>query len=119
MGIIWNGDDSLNIENQPFNHFFGQIGIETRGSSSNSFPAKSYSMETRDSIGANFNTSIFNMPVDNDWILYAPYTDKSLIRNVLTYHLGNQLGHYSPKTKMCELILNGEYQGGICFYGEN
>lgn len=115
MGIIWNGDDSLNIENQPFNHFFGEIGIETRGSSSNSFPAKSYSLETRDSIGTNLNTSIFNMPADNDWILYAPYTDKSLIRNVLTYHLGNQLGNYSPRTKMCELILNGEYQGVYVF----
>ncbi len=115
MGIIYNGAGTQNFTNQPFNEFFGQIAIETRGSSSGGFPAKSYGLETRRPDSSNYNVSIFDWPSDNDWILYAPYTDKSMIRNVLTYHLGNQMGNYSPRTKLCELILNDEYQGVYVF----
>ena len=115
MGIIYNSTGAQNFTNQPFNEFYGQIAIETRGSSSSGFPAKSYGLETRGPDSSNYNVSIFDWPSDNDWILYAPYTDKSLIRNVLTYHLGNQMGNYSPRTKLCELILNDEYQGVYVF----
>ena len=51
------------------------------------------------------------MPTENDWVLYAPYSDKTLIRNVLTYDLGNSLGRYAPRTQLCEVLLNNEYQG--------
>ena len=51
------------------------------------------------------------MPSENDWVLYAPWSDKSLIRNVLTYKLSQEMGRYSARSKFCELWLNGEYQG--------
>jgi hypothetical protein len=51
------------------------------------------------------------MPEEEDWILSAPYSDKSLIRNVLTYKLGADLGWYAPRTRLCELYLNEQYQG--------
>ncbi|MDP4629849.1 MAG: CotH kinase family protein [Flavobacteriales bacterium] len=115
MGIIFNGDGQLNHVNDSLNEFFGLIAIEKRGSSSNSFPAKSYGLETRGPDSVNYNVSIFNWPADNDWILYAPYTDKAMIRNMLTYHLGNEMGRWTPRTKLCELILNGEYMGVYVF----
>lgn len=115
MGIIWNGDGQLNYLSDPFNEFFGDIGIERRGSSSQSFPKKPYSIETRGPDSSNYNASIFDWPADNDWALIAPYSDKSLIRNVLTYKLGNEMGNYSPRTKLCELVLNGNYQGVYVF----
>ncbi len=111
MGIIFNGDSQMNYLSDPFNEFYGQIAIEKRGSSSNSFPMKSYGLETRGPDSVNYNVSLFDWPSDNDWILYAPYTDKSLIRNVLTYDLGRQMGQYAPRTKLCEVILNGSYIG--------
>jgi hypothetical protein len=111
MGIIFNGDNQMNYLSDPFNEFYGQIAIEKRGSSSNSFPMKSYGLETRGPDSVNYNVSLFDWPSDNDWILYAPYTDKSLIRNVLTYDLGRQMGQYAPRTKLCEVILNGSYIG--------
>jgi hypothetical protein len=111
MGIIFNGDNNTNHITDPFNEFYGQIAIEKRGSSSNSFPMKSYGLETRGPDSVNYNVSLFDWPSDNDWILYAPYTDKSLIRNVLTYDLGRQMGQYAPRTKLCEVILNGSYIG--------
>ena len=115
MGIIDNGAGQINNVNNPFNEFYGQIAIETRGSSSAGFPAKSYGLETRGPDSVNYNASIFDWPIDNDWILYAPYTDKSLIRNVLTFKLGNETGNYAPRTKLCELILNDEYVGVYVF----
>ena len=111
MGIIYNGDNQMNYMSNPFNEFYGQIAIEKRGSSSNTFPMKSYGLETRGPDSVNYNVSLFDWPSDNDWILYAPYTDKSLIRNVLTYDLGRQMGQYAPRTKLCEVILNGSYIG--------
>jgi spore coat protein CotH len=112
MGIVYNGPGNINAITDPFNEFYGQIAIETRGSSSQSFPMKSYSLETRGpDPSINYNVSLFDWPADNDWILYAPYNDKTLIRNVLTYNLGNKMGRYSPRTQLCEVVLNGDYQG--------
>jgi hypothetical protein len=111
MGIIFNGDNQMNYLSDPFNEFYGQIAIEKRGSSSNTFPMKSYGLETRGPDSVNYNVSLFDWPSDNDWILYAPYTDKTMIRNVLTYDLGRQMGQYAPRTKLCEVILNGSYIG--------
>ncbi len=115
MGIIFNGEGQINHVTDAFNEFNGLIAIEKRGSSSNGFPAKSYGLETRGPDSVNYNASIFNWPADNDWILYAPYTDKTMIRNVLTYHLGNEMGRWTPRTKLCELVLNGEYMGVYVF----
>ncbi len=111
MGIIYNGPGQVNQITDPFNEFYGQIAIETRGSSSNSFPQKSYGIETRGPDSVNYNVSLFDWPSDNDWILYAPYTDKALMRNVLTYKLGNELGRWAPRTQFCEVVLNGNYIG--------
>lgn len=114
MGII-NNETGLNNVTDPFNEFYGLIGIEQRGSSSGSFPKKAYGLETRAPDSTNYNVSIFDWPIDNDWILYAPYSDKSLIRNVLTYKLGNEMGEYAPRTELVEVVLNGDYIGVYVF----
>lgn len=75
------------------------------------FPQQSYGLETRYPDSSNFNVSLFGWPSDNDYILHAPYTDKSLMRNVLTYKLGNELGRWAPRTQFCEVVLNGVYIG--------
>lgn len=111
MGIIDNGPGAINHVTDSFNVYNGFIGIEVRGSSSSGFPQKQYSLETRDSLGNNLNVSLLGMAADNDWILYAPYTDKSLMRNRLTYDLSNDMNRWSVRGKFCEVILNGEYQG--------
>ena len=45
MGIIDNGLGVRNNVTDPFNNYNGKIGIEIRGSSSQSFPKKQYSVE--------------------------------------------------------------------------
>ena len=112
MGIIYNGFGITNYITDPFNAYKNKIGIEMRGSSSQDmFPQKSYGFETRDVNNLVKDTVLLDMPEEHDWILYAPYTDKTCMRNILSYDLSNKMGHYASRTKLCELVLNGEYQG--------
>lgn len=111
LGIIWNGPDGMNRTGGDFNHFNGKIAIEIRGSSSQSFPKKSYGFELRDIENQDLNFPLLGLPEEEDWILYAPYSDKSLIRNVLTFTLAGQLGEYAPRCRLVELFLNGKYNG--------
>lgn len=111
MGIIYNGPGERNYVTDSLNHYNGKIGIELRGSSSQQFPKKQFAVETRDSAGENLNIFLLGLPAENDWILYAPYSDKSLIRNVLLYNLSNKIGQYASRGRFCELVLNDEYRG--------
>ncbi|MFO7445727.1 MAG: CotH kinase family protein [Ignavibacteriaceae bacterium] len=111
MGIIFNGDGIQNNITDPFNNYNSKIGIEIRGSSSQMFPKKQYGFETIDITGDDSSVSLLGFPEESDWILYAPYSDKSLIRNVLLYRLANDIGHYATRSKFCELILNNQYMG--------
>ncbi|NRA12092.1 MAG: CotH kinase family protein [Crocinitomicaceae bacterium] len=115
MGIIYNGPGVINYMTDPHNEFSGDIGIELRGSSSQSFPKKQWGVETRTNLGQTNDVSIFGMAFDNDWVLQAPYSDKSLIRNVLAYDMGWDLEEYSPRTQLCEVVLNGQYEGVYVF----
>jgi len=89
----------------------GKISVEIRGFTSANFPKKSYTVGTRLDSVTNLNVPLLGLPKENDWVFNGPYPDKSLMRNVLAYHLGNLTGKWSPRTKYFELYLNGVYQG--------
>ena len=89
----------------------GKVGIEIRGNSSAGFPKKSYTVETRLDDTTDINVKLLGLGKENDWVFHGPYPDKSLMRNVLAYHLGNKTGRWSPKTHFFELYLNGTYSG--------
>ncbi len=111
MGIIYNGPGLRNNISDPFNHYNGKIGIEIRGKSSQQFPMKSYSIELRDAAGASQDKSLLGMPAESDWVLYAPYTDKTLMHNVLAYMISNEQGHWAAHCRYVEVIINGNYKG--------
>jgi len=114
MKIIDNGNGKLNhYSDTPV--FNGIIGIEYRGSSSQSFPQKPYAVETWDSLGNNVDTSILGFPTQHDWIFYPPYDDKSLLRNTVIYNISNQMGHYATRTRYFILYINGMYEGIYVF----
>ncbi|MBG9377527.1 CotH kinase family protein [Panacibacter sp. DH6] len=115
MGIIFNGDGVRNNTTDPFNEYNGKIGIEIRGQSSQMFPMKSYSIELWDDAGDGVDKSIFGMPEESDWVLYAPYTDKTLMRNFLAYTMSVNLGHWAAHCRFVEVILNGNYAGVYVF----
>ena len=95
------------------NIYYGKVGIETRGSTSQSLsPKKPFSIELRDAAGNANEVALFKgWTKIEDYALIAPYSDKSLMRDALTYHLASTIMPYAPKTRFCELTLNGNYQG--------
>ena len=82
------------------------IGIRYRGNSSYKYyPKKQYSLEIKDKSYKDEGLGLVDLPSGNDWVLYAPYGDKSLVRNVLAYNLYNKLDHYAPKTRFVTMSL--------------
>ena len=87
------------------------IGIEIRGSSSQFFEKKSYGVETWDSNNEDIDTDLGGFPEEEDWILYGPFSDKSLIRNVLIFQLSNAIGMYGSRTDFYEVTINDKFLG--------
>ena len=79
--------------------------VEVRGQSSQMFPKKSYALEL------NRKRGLLGMPADDDWVLYAGYNDKTLMRNVVAYAAARGMGRWAAATRFVELRLNGRYQG--------
>jgi hypothetical protein len=109
--MVLNSASGINYITDTVYEYKGKIGIEIRGNTSATFPKKSFSVETRKADLSNLNVSLLGLPKENDWVFHGPYPDKSLMRNVLAYHLGNKTGRWSPRTKFFELYINGSYNG--------
>jgi len=116
MKILYVNDTTINyLSNQDdtaYLNYNGRIGIELRGSTSQGHSKKPYGFETRlsDDVTAN-NVSLMGLPAENDWVLNAMNDEPSYVRDNLSYILAGQLGHYAPRTKYCEVIVNGDYRG--------
>ncbi len=84
---------------------------EIRGQSSSDWAKKSYNIELKDLLGTTQDRSLLGMSSHNDWVLAANYTDRSLIRNMLTYTLARQTNTTAPDSRFVELIFDGDYMG--------
>ena len=94
--------------------FQGPVAIERRGQSSQYFyPKKQYGFETRstEDFELDVDVSLLGLPEEEDWILQAPYGDKSLMRNVLTYSLSEDMGRYASRTRFVTVNLNDQNDG--------
>ena len=112
MKVIDNGPGAVNRATDPATDYDGFIGIERRGSTSQDLAEKKpYAIELRDAFGAELDTSLLGMPREHDWILLAPYSDKTLVREAFIYSLGDRIMEYAPRVRFCEVLLNGQYQG--------
>jgi hypothetical protein len=110
MQVIDNPNGVNSLSDTEFS-YDGSIGIEIRGNTSQMYPKKSYTVETRFSDGSNNNVELLGFPKENDWVFHGPYSDKSLMRNALAYFIGNGMRSWNPHTRFVELIINGEYRG--------
>lgn len=116
MKIIKRPDGSRNyltdISNNAYLNYNGRIGIELRGSTSQSLPKKPYGLTTlKANNTSNNNVSLLGMPAENDWILNSLAFDPSCIRDYISYNLSRQIGDYASRTVYCEVVINGNYQG--------
>lgn len=111
LQIIDNGNGLRNYANQTNYAYEGDIMVELQGFTGPSYPKKNYDFDLIAPNGDKIDTSLLGMPAENDWILKAEYLDHTLIKNTLTYEMSRRMGRYAPRTRFCELLLDGEYIG--------
>jgi hypothetical protein len=87
--------------------FDGRGDVNVRGFSSLRYPRRSYTLRIRDAAGDKEKVPILGFPKESDWILYAPYADKTLMRDALAYELSNKMGRYAPRTRFVEVFVHG------------
>ena len=83
----------------------GPVGIELRGRSSQKYPKKQYSFEFWDKNENGIELSILGMPAEEDWVLGAPYVDRSLMRDALAFDMYTEMGHWAPRMQFIELFI--------------
>lgn len=110
MGIVHHAA-GMNRPTDSFNVYDGNITIKTRGQSSLHWPKASFGIETKDDEMNDTNVVLLHLPKEEDWVLFGPFSDRSLIRNALIMEIGRRTGHYTPRSFFCELMYNGEYCG--------
>jgi hypothetical protein len=105
--------------------FTGHGGIKIRGSSSVGFPKKQYAVEIWDEVNLDRDVSILGFPTQSDWILYAPYSDKALMRNFLSYDWSNEIGRYATRSQFVEVYyktnagtLSSSHYAGVYVFME-
>ncbi len=109
--VVDNGTGVRNFVTDTNYVFSGKIMAEQQGFSGPSYPKKNYDFSTINADSSKLDTSLLGMPTEHDWILKAEYLDHSLMANPLTYEMSRRMGVYAPRTKYCEVTVNGEYVG--------
>ena len=85
--------------------FDGRVQINIRGRASLRYPKRSYTLKLVDETGEDRSVSLLGFPKDEDFVLYAPYPDKTLLRDVLAYEMGMATGHWAPRTQFLEVFV--------------
>jgi len=86
--------------------------LKRRGFTSLRFSKMSFTLKTRDDDWDKLKAPVFGLPSESDWVLYAPYVDKTLIRDALAYELSNAMGRYAPRTRFVEVFVH-RYGGKV------
>lgn len=85
----------------------GRVEINQRGNTSRQFPKRSYTVKLIDQEARPAKVPLAGLPEDADWVLYAPYFDRTLLRDALIYDLSNRIGRYAPRTRYVEVFVAG------------
>ena len=120
MKIIDNGKGKLNyadLKEHPGQRidYEGYIALRYRGNSTfNDSPKKPFSFHTLDGpikYASKQKVKILGMGKDYNWALLAPYSDKSMMRDLLAFEISRPWMEYTPKGRYCEVFLDGTYYG--------
>lgn len=121
MKIIHNGNGEINYADTLTHKgqrvdYEGYVALRYRGNSSyNRSDKKPYSFRTLDKSleqdGQKKKVEILGMGKDNNWALLAPFSDKSMIRDMLAFELSRPWMEFVPQGRFCEVVLDGTYYG--------
>jgi hypothetical protein len=85
--------------------------LELHGETSLALAKQSYQVELVDDKREDRELPLLGLPPGSDWVLHSCGFDPTCTRNVLAYTLARQLGHYAPRTRFVELVVDGDYRG--------
>jgi subtilisin-like proprotein convertase family protein len=109
--VIDNGKQRNAVNNAVYS-YKGRALCHVRGSSSRMFEKRNLKLELKTADGnGDTSAALCGMPADSDWILTACYADKTLLRNYLSHEIFRRMGHYTPRCRFAEVMINGEYAG--------
>lgn len=80
--------------------------LNIRGRASLRYPKSSFTLKTLNGDGDPARAALLGMPAESDWVLYAPYPDKTFMRDVLAYELHREMGRWAPRTRFVEAFVN-------------
>ena len=84
----------------------GALEVRGRGNSTWSMDKKPYRLKLTTS------RSLLGMPASRHWVLLANHSDKTLMRNDITFMFSRSLGmEYTPRSQYVDLMVNGVYSG--------
>lgn len=86
----------------------GRSGVHVRGESSAGFPQRQYSWEIWNNENQDKSVSILGLPSESDWILYAPWSEKTLMRDVIIFGAMRKLrsDYMASRTRFVEVFYN-------------
>ncbi|MBR4388092.1 MAG: CotH kinase family protein [Prevotella sp.] len=123
MKIIHNGEGNLNYGDTLAHpdqtvDYEGWIAIKYRGNSSfSNSDKKPYAFRTLESNvlpddgGKKEKVKILGMGKDNKWAVIAPFSDKVMFRDILSFDLARPWMDFVPQARLCEFIIDGTYYG--------
>ena len=120
MKIIDNGKGRLNYADLAAHpgqriDYEGYVALRYRGNSTfNDSPKKPLSIHTLDGpkkYASKQRVKILGMGKDDSWALMAPYSDKSMMRDLLAFEISRPWMEYTPQGRYCEVFLDGTYYG--------
>jgi spore coat protein CotH len=102
-----NGNVSLDGGRDTDNLSETEMKIRGRGNSTwHLHPKKPFQMKFDD------KTAFLDMPADKKWLFLAEYSDKTMLRNKISFEMGyiSQLD-WTPQSSFAEVYINDEYNG--------
>ena len=109
LDIIHRGNGQSNRLSDPASHI-GPIAI-TRNTNPFDYPKSSYSFTVTEADGQKRDAVLLDLPAGDEWVLYAPYSDKTLLRNALAATLYHEMGAIASQNRLCHLFLGEQYAG--------
>lgn len=88
-------------------HVYKDVTLSLRGvSSAKHRQKKSFNLEFSNSDGSSLNMPFLDFKAESDFVLYAPYIDRSLIRNYLGYELQRLALDWAPESQFVEVFID-------------
>lgn len=92
-----------------FENYSDSAFVRGRGNSTWGFPKKAFNMKLQS------KDPVLGMPAHKRWSFLANYRDRTLLRNDVTFHIGELADNlaWTPRSQFAEVVFNGEHIGNF------